>query len=131
MAEELLAIAGEELSRPLLVPVPMHKTRRQERGHNQTEVLCAAALRHLDNAYDYAPEALARIVSIPEQQKLGRAARLENVAGSMQADSSLVAGRVCVAIDDVATTGATLAEAKRALKAAGAARAYTLALAQS
>lgn len=53
LAEELLAIASEELGRPLLVPVPMHKTRWRERGHNQTELLCQAALRHLEGAENF------------------------------------------------------------------------------
>ncbi|MDB5225230.1 MAG: phosphoribosyltransferase [Candidatus Adlerbacteria bacterium] len=136
LAEELLAIASEELGPPLLIPVPMHPRRRQERGHNQTELLCEAALRHLgappDAAYVYAPRALARIKPTQEQQKLGRAARLTNVIGSMQAtEPEKIKGRACVVVDDVTTTGATLAEAARALKAAGAARVHLVALAQS
>ena len=163
LAEELLAIASEELGRPLLVPVPMHSARRRQRGHNQTELLCVAALGFLatedssekivwparaftarrgrpddlfselsSKAYDYAPHALKRTKLTPEQQKLDRATRLKNVAGSMQVENpELVEGRVCVVVDDVTTTGATLAEAKRALVAAGARRVHTLALAQS
>lgn len=162
LSEELLAVASEELGRPLLIPVPMHKARRRERGHNQTELLCEAALKHLDasadipgkkssglpyrgvplsgqtifpetsaSAYEYAPHILKRIKATPEQQKLDRAKRLKNVKGSMQADPTLVRGRVCVVVDDVTTTGATLAEATRALKAAGAQRVHTTALAQS
>lgn len=131
IAEELLGIASEELGRPLLLPVPMHASRRRARGHNQTEVLCKAALAHLGTAYEYAPGALARIAPSLEQQRLGRATRLRNVACSMRADRGLVRGRACVVVDDVATTGATLAEARRALMAAGAARVHCLALAQS
>lgn len=153
LSEELLAVASEELGRPLLIPVPMHTTRRRERGHNQTELLCEAALEALnknisknslvdvsaerrpedffDDIFDYAPIALRRIKLTPEQQKLSRAERLTNLKNSMQADPDIVKGRVCVVVDDVTTTGATLAEAKRALKEAGAARVHTLALAQS
>lgn len=130
LAEELLSIASEELGRPMLVPVPMHRTRRQERGHNHTALLCESALAHLGDAYEYAPDTLRRTRHTPEQQKLDRAARLQNVVGSMKA-SEQVAGRVCVVVDDVTTTGATLAEAARALKAAGAARVHTAALAHS
>ncbi len=147
LAEELLALAAEELGRPLLVPVPMHKSRRYARGHNQTELLCEAALEALDKhagknslgaaedffdgVFDYKPTALQRTTLTPEQQKLDRAKRLKNVAGSMQADQQTVQGRVCVVVDDVTTTGATLAEAKRALAAAGATRVHTLALSYS
>lgn len=164
LADDLLAIASEELGRPLLVPVPMHRTRRRERGHNQTELLCEAALMALEGPgdfsgkivwpdasaclayrrpedffagksagpYEYAPKALTRVRITPEQQKLDRATRLKNVAGSMQVGNpELVEGRTCVVVDDVTTTGATLTEAARALKAAGARRVHTLALAQS
>lgn len=60
IAEALLAAAGEELGVPLLVPIPMHASRRRERGHNQTELLCEAALKHMGNTLEYAPQALDR-----------------------------------------------------------------------
>lgn len=131
LAEELLAIAGEEPGRPLLVPVPMHASRRRARGHNQTELLCEAALRQLDGACEYAPGALRRTRAAPEQRKLPRTQRLSNLKHSMRAEPALVKGRACVVIDDVRTTGATLAEAERALMAAGASSVHLLALAQS
>lgn len=130
VSEELLAIASEELGRPLLIPVPMHPARLRERGHNHTELLCESALSHLDTAYEYAPHALERIVHTKHQQGLERKKRLNNVKNSMKA-AEAVKGRVCVVLDDVTTTGATLAEAKRALLAAGAARVHCVALAQS
>lgn len=132
LCEPLLAVAAEELGRPLLVPIPMHAARRKERGHNQTELLCEAALRHVGNAFEYAPAALIRTAATPPQQGLERTKRLQNVRGSMRAgDHALVARRVCVVVDDVTTTGATLAEARRALLKAGAARVHLVALAQS
>jgi ComF family protein len=133
LAEELLEVAGEELGRPLLIPIPMHYSRRSERGHNQTELLCEAAQVHLADAYEYAPQALSRHKLTMEQQKLDRKRRLKNVEGSMQAGpgASRVRGRVCVVVDDVTTTGATCAEATRVLKAAGALRVHCVALAQS
>jgi len=133
LADELLAIAAEELGAPLLIPVPMHPTRRKERGHNQTEVLCDSALRSLGEAgggiYEYRKDTLKRAVDTPHQQGLQRSKRLKNVEGSMVAID--VTGRVCVVVDDVTTTGATLAEAKRALLAAGARRVHCVALARS
>ena len=132
LADTLLAVAAEELGTPLLVPVPMHKARRRERGHNQTELLCEATLVHLENTFQYAPKALHRTVDTKTQQGLPRAERLTNVKHSMQVVyPELVEGRVCIVVDDVTTTGATLAEAKRALRAAGARTVHTVALARS
>ncbi|HEV7449198.1 MAG TPA: phosphoribosyltransferase family protein [Candidatus Paceibacterota bacterium] len=154
VAEDLLAIAAEELGQPLLLPVPMHYSRLSERGHNQTELLCEAALEALsknasknsradvseegrpEDFFDvvlYVPDALKRTTNTPHQQGLERSLRLRNVKGSMEGgrDAHKVRGRVCVVVDDVTTTGATLAEATRALKALGARRVHCIALAQS
>lgn len=156
LSETLLAAASEELGVPLLVPVPMHTARRRERGHNQTELLCKAALKELSKTagknslveaggrpedffsgsftvFEYAPRALTRTVNTKTQQSLPRAERLKNIRNSMTTgpDAKKIAGRVCIVVDDVTTTGATFEEAKRALKAAGARAVHTIALARS
>ena len=128
--ETLIAIASEQLGTPLLIPVPMHKTRKRMRGHNQTEVLCEALLPYVAGFFEYAPSTLARVKNTAQQQGLEKHVRLTNVAHSMVAGPS-VAGRVCIVVDDVSTTGATFAEATRALKAAGARHVECIALAQS
>ncbi len=131
IAEVVLATASEELGVPLLVPVPMHKNRLRERGHNQTEVLSRAALPFCAGAVEYRPDVLKRIVNTPTQQGLPKAERVKNVLNSMVADPKLVEGRACIVLDDVTTTGATLAEAKRALRLAGARAVHCVALARS
>lgn len=132
VAEELLALASDTLGRPLLIPVPMHAARRRERGHNQTEVLCEAALNALGkDVYDYEPRALIRLKATPLQQGLPKHIRLKNVKDSMEADFEAVKGRVCVVVDDVSTTGATFEEAKRALRVAQAREVHCVALAHS
>lgn len=170
LAEELLAVAGEEIGTPLLIPVPMHPSRRKERGYNQTEFLCEAVLaklfqetaeqkeprRGLSSATarelrkfsaenfrtpegllfaapcEYTPDVLARTRLTAPQQGLPKFERLKNVKNSMRvADPDRVAGRVCIVVDDVTTTGATLKECERALRAAGARAVHCLALARS
>lgn len=132
LAETLAGVAEEALSKPLLMPVPMHRARLRERGHNQTELLCEAALAHVGDFYEYEPRALVRTVHTPQQQGLPRKRRLENVRGSMEVRAEYAArvtGRTCIVVDDVSTTGATFAECKRALKAAGARSIICVALA--
>ena len=132
LSNQLLAIAGEELGKPLLIPVPMHKARHRARGHNQTELLCKASLAHASEFVEYRPDVLVRTKDTVPQQGLERAKRLMNVKGSMEVSKpDAVIGRICVVVDDVTTTGATLEEARRALVAAGAARVHLVALAQS
>lgn len=129
LSDALLALSAEVVGTPLLIPAPMHAARRKARGHNQTELLCEAALPFLSGAFKYAPRALERLRHTAPQQGLMRGKRLRNVKNSMRACPGLVGGRACVVVDDVSTTGATLAEARRALLSAGAREVHTVSLA--
>lgn len=132
LAQELMGIASEELGKPLLIPVPMHPERLRERGYNQTELLCKAALKHVGEYFDYVPHLLVRIRNTPAQQGLPKHKRLKNVAGSMEViDPERTQWRVCIVVDDVTTTGATFAEATRVLKKSSALRVHCVALARS
>lgn len=131
LAELILAEGEESVGTPLLIPIPIHSLRRRERGYNQTEALCEAALSYLGDACTYTPHALMRVRHTPSQQGLRRSLRLKNVRGSMEANSHIVANRTCILVDDVTTTGATFAEARRALTEAGAAQVSSIALARS
>ncbi len=122
----------DSLGIPLLIPIPMHPKRRQERGHNQTEVLAQEALTHLHPEVEYAPTLLERIVHTLPQQGLPQHKRRSNVAGSMQtAYPDRIKNRICIVLDDVSTTGATFAEATRVLVQAGAREVLCVSLAQS
>lgn len=135
LSETLLAVAAEELGKPLLIPIPMHAARRKARGYNQTELLCEKALEHLSSElFEYAPHLLARIRDTKSQQGLPKHLRLHNVEHSMKVtdpDAVRIRGRVCVVVDDVYTTGATFVEAKRALTLAGARAVHFVGLARS
>ncbi len=131
LSEHILALASEEIGKPLLIPIPMHPHRKRDRGHNHTELLAHKCMRSLHGAVEYAPQALRRTRLTPTQQGLPKAVREKNVRNSMCADPSLVKGRACIVLDDVKTTGATFAEAKRTLKEAGARTVHEVFLAQS
>lgn len=130
LADRLLALVEDELGVPTLVPTPMYADRRRERGYSQTERLCEAALRVLGEDFVYRPHELTLTRAVPHQQGLARAERLTNIAHSMAVPNpTSVAGHLCIVIDDVQTTGATLKEATRALYAAGARKVIPVALA--
>ncbi len=102
----------------LIVPIPLHRTRRLERGYNQSEMLALGLAKRLSIRVEQL--ALSRVNVTRRQTGLTRQARQENVAGVFRADPNLVRGQRVLLIDDVVTTGATAASAIDALLDAGA-----------
>lgn len=120
------ATAGAFRECDVIVPVPLHPRRLARRGFNQA-VEIARALR-LPIAYG----AVERTRDTPSQVGLRRSERLANVKGAFAPGRRLlVAGRNVLIVDDVVTTGATLAEVARAALDAGAARVICAALARA
>jgi ComF family protein len=140
---ELLAPAWDalppmgEFDSPLIVPVPLHPSRRRERGFNQSELLAAGLVRALVResggaALQVAKTCLRRKRATPPQTGLSVAARRENPRGAFEVvKPDAVQGRMIVLVDDVMTTGATLSACARALKRAGAAGVVGLTLARA
>ena len=104
----------------VVMPVPLHRRRLARRGFNQAALLAKHA--RLDRPIDVL--GLVRIRATVPQSGLDRLARRRNVDGAFAVPPGRlahVAGRAILLVDDVATTGATLTAAARALRAAGAA----------
>lgn len=94
----------------VLVPVPASRAARRRRGYAVVEVL-------LRGAGARPVRLLAPDRAAGDQRRLGRGERARNVVGTMRARAST--GSAVVVVDDVVTTGATLGEAVRVLRAAG------------
>ncbi|WP_019629171.1 ComF family protein [Actinomadura atramentaria] len=101
-----------------LVPVPSSRRATRRRGHDPLRRLTAEAVRVLAGPVALAP-VLAQVRPVADQAGLSRAGRAANLRGALRAVRGARGVRVIV-VDDVVTTGATLAEAVRALRAAGA-----------
>ncbi|MDO9598254.1 MAG: ComF family protein [Azoarcus sp.] len=103
----------------LILPMPLHPRRLAGRGFNQAMEIA----RPLARARGLPLELLkvVRVRDTPAQAQLGREERVRNLRGAFACDRRLD-GMCVVVIDDVMTTGASLDELARCLKASGAAR---------
>lgn len=111
LGQRLLAEQRSVCAPLLLVPVPSRKAARARRGYDHIQLLVERAL---PNSRPVA--ALRHTRRVADQSTLDRDSRADNLRGAFVA-SDAVRGQSCVVVDDLVTTGATLAEAARALRA--------------
>ena len=106
----------------LVIPVPLHQSKGRQRGFNQAELVARAALKHLDRSrFELHTGNLRRMRATTSQTGLTSHQRRENVRGAFAvAAPARVKDKNVVIVDDVYTTGTTLNECARVLRAAGA-----------
>ena len=116
LTRRLRARYRAELLPDAIVPVPLTRKRRRQRGYNQADLLATVVGRAL--ALPRCSKHLLRQRDALPQRSLARAARLRNVRGAFALRRSLGGRRVAL-LDDVTTTGATVRAATEALLAGG------------
>lgn len=131
-ATELFAISFAVGTFDAILPVPLFPARLKARGFNQSSMLAKGLGKLAAAPVDI--DSLVRIRDVPPQVGLSREERVANVRGafSVRAGREVrVAGKNLILVDDVMTTGATLAECARGLIAAGASSVSALTVARA
>jgi ComF family protein len=113
----------------LILPVPLHRQRLRDRGYNQALELARPLARAMSVPLSH--DVLTRNRPSAPQTELDARARRRNVRKAFVLKPTRVLPAHVAIVDDVMTTGATLAECARALKSAGVARVDVWALARA
>jgi competence protein ComFC len=118
------------LASPVLVSVPITKNREKGRGYNQSEILAKKLAKKFDLKL---LNCLVRVKETRSQVGLNKKERRENISGAFMLNSnpfSSVRNQTIILVDDVLTSGATMSEAAKVLKRAGAKSVWALSFAK-
>ncbi len=116
LREEIANLKAFSTKRVVLVPVPLHSSRLRERGFNQVEKVLQNLPKEFKDGTvsSIDSKSLTRTRATPQQTRLSRSERLQNVAGAFALAKAPENAHI-ILIDDVTTTGATLAAAAKPL----------------
>jgi len=139
LVEVFLASCGEDKTfsdfclekHPVLVPIPLHPKREKWRGFNQSALLGKMIAKNLN--LDFVPDLLRRTKNTKSQIKLSEKERKLNIKDAFGISPNYqlpITNYSILLFDDVWTSGATLKEAARILKRAGAKKVWGLTLAR-
>ena len=121
MARYMAPLVQSTDGEPILMPVPLHRTRLWSRGFNQSALVVHELSRRLDLRSEVL--GLRRTKRTPPLKGMSPLQRRKAVAGAFRVrDKEAIAGKTVILIDDILTTGSTAEACARTLKRAGAAR---------
>jgi ComF family protein len=129
LTDRLIAVLEQSGWQPTLITAaPLHESRLRERGYNQAALLAERLAQASD--LPFRGEIIRRVRATRPQVGLNARDRQENVADAFAAQRT-AAGESILIVDDVYTTGATLRACAHALREAGAACVWGLAVASA
>lgn len=131
LTEELATSSiWDPVEKILILPIPLSKQRQRARGFNQIHRLCEMLPQELRHYVE--SNILLRVRHTKSQTELNKSGRLLNTFGAFSVrNPEKIYGAHIYIIDDVVTTGATLSEATRVLKNAGATKVTAVAVARA
>lgn len=104
----------------IIVPVPIHKNRRRQRGYNQSELIAKQLTKQVENL-KLEKQILIKQKDIKPQSSLSKKERKENVKNAYKIeDKEKIIGKKIILLDDIYTTGNTVNECSKVLKVHGA-----------
>lgn len=137
LVDEVISISSKEQrehirnvvdENTIIVPIPLHRERKRFRGFNQAEVIAKSLSKTL--LIPYNAEVLVRIKNTSSQTSFHhRIDRLTNMKGVFNLNQPITHSSVLL-VDDVFTTGATMKEATKVLKASGVKRVFGVTIAR-
>lgn len=128
---DYIRIAQLPLAGRIIVPIPMHHSRERSRGFNQAALIAEKISRNFGIPLE--PNVLIRIKNTAPQSGIkSTAEKNKNICGCFSvAKPENIAGKSILLVDDIITSGATLNEACRVLKNAGAKNILALVMAKA
>ena len=103
----------------IILPVPIHKKRKQMRGYNQSELIAKEIAKNMN--MEYSNRVLIKMVNTVPQSSLNQTQRMSNVMGIYKViNSQIIDQKRILLIDDIFTTGSTVNECAKILKQNGA-----------
>lgn len=103
----------------IIIPVPIHRKRKLQRGYNQTQLIAKEIAKNID--IELCDDALIKTKNTIAQSKLNKNKRKQNIKGAFRVlDLEKIQGKNILLFDDIFTTGSTVNECSKILKKVGA-----------
>lgn len=109
----------------IIIPVPLHKLKKLDRGYNQSEFIAKGISKAL--LIPVKPKLIKRVRHTETQTHLNHLERIENVRNAFKVkNKKFLEGKRVILVDDVVTTGSTVNECAKVIKDAGSEKIYAL-----